>query len=123
MSDIVICGIFLAVLPILPHFTPFCQMCDFREKLYNNNKHRFKPVFSQILGLDLLQMSKNVIFGIFRLFWAILPILPLLTPFCKMCDFREKLYNNNRHRFRPFSAKSLDFKSPKTSFLGYFGHI
>ena len=61
---------------------------------------------------------------IFGIFLTILPILPHFTPFFQMCDFREKLYNNNRHHFRPFSAKSLDsifFKSPKTSFLGYFG--
>ena len=57
-------------------------------------------------------------------FWYIFGHFIHFTPFCQMCDFREKLYNNNRHHFRPFSAKSLDsifFKSLKTSFLGYFG--
>ena len=58
--------------------------------------------------------------------WAILGHFTHFTPFCQMCDFREKLYNNNRHHFRPFSAKSWDsifFKSPKTSFLGYLGTL
>ena len=52
------------------------------------------------------------------------PHLTSFWEFSRICGFREQLYNNNKHRFRPFSATSNDsifFKSPKTSFLGHFG--
>ena len=60
----------------------------------------------------------------FRPFFRLLPILPHFGHFCQIWLFREKFYNSIMHHFRPFPAKSLDsilFKSPKTSFLGYFG--
>ena len=107
----------LSTKPILPLLTPFCQMCDFREKLYNDNRHHFRPFWTKSMDSIFFKSPKTSFLGI-------KPHLTSFWEFSRICGFREKLYNNNKHRFRSFSAKSNDsifFKSPKTSFLGHFG--
>ena len=115
MSDIVY---FWYIFGHFTHFTPFYPFLPKCVIFAKNYITIIDIVLDHFQPNPQNQYSSKVQKPLFGLFWAILPL------FAKCVIFAKKNNKNNRHHFRPFSAKSLDsifFKSPKTSFLGYFG--
>ena len=114
-------GYFRSFFRMLPHFDHFGQMWLFLEKLYNKEKHHFRPFSVKISDSNCFKSPKTSF--LFHFPQLPRPFLPFLPPRKKLRVFQDMwvfflIYYHNSASFRRFPAKSLEpffFINSKTS--------